>query len=527
VPPGKQLLAARTAAASPSAVAVAPSKRTLDLPHVLLGVIVAAAGATRLTYLLSDRMGFNGDEAATGIMVRDILHGRMYAFFAGQHYGGTLEQYLQAAMYLVLRLPQNALTLRLPQVALSMATCYLVHQCALLMLGSRRPALVAAGLFAICPWFNLLMGATSLGFYVAGATLGVGALYCALRFEDGPRWRVAFGLCCGLAVWTSLTAAYAIVPALVWVAPAVIRRVAPVGAAVAGLLVGAAPVFYLVLVEHKLPVPPTPGVYTSLRERFDGLRGPVLREFLGISYWQDRGGAPHAVQALVVALLVGGFLVAAFRHRASVWAAATFRLDGRRPADLLLLAPVVVIVLYLASPSVWYTSTPRYLFSAYPLLAISVAALLPRRYPRVFTGTAVAVGIAAALLCGEFFAHLRIVPHTATRDADLRRVITTLQARHERAVYADYWTAMPMQYLAGGRLDVSPCIGEGRFARIDRRVRAAAHPVYVGNTFDRTATRISTALRTHHVGFRTTRIGMYEIYDQIEPTAHPPALELF
>src|SRR2546430_7661129 len=88
--------------------------------------LVLLAGAVRLAYLTSDRVNFNGDEAVTGIMVRRILHGKLYWFYPGQNYGGTLEGYLQALSYLVLRLPQNAVTLRLTQVALSMGTTALI-----------------------------------------------------------------------------------------------------------------------------------------------------------------------------------------------------------------------------------------------------------------------------------------------------------------------------------------------------------------------------------------------------------------
>ena len=89
-----------------------------------------AVVAARVGYLLNPKVNFNADEATTGLMVRDILHGQHYAFYAGQSYGGTVEQYLQAATYLVLRLPQDRFTLRLVQVALSVATPPQLYACA-------------------------------------------------------------------------------------------------------------------------------------------------------------------------------------------------------------------------------------------------------------------------------------------------------------------------------------------------------------------------------------------------------------
>lgn len=493
--------------------------RTRYLPSVLIGVVVALAGAIRLAYLASDRAVFNGDEAVTGITAHDILHGHLTAFFAGQHYGGTLEQYLQAGLYFVFRLPQNPLTLRLVQVVLSMVTCWLVHQCAQLMLHSRAKALVAAGLYAIGPWFNISLGVTSLGFYSAGVALGTGALYCALRYRDGASWRVAFGLCCGLALWTSLTAAYLIVPALVWVAPLVFRRVVPVAGAALGFVIGGAPVWYLIAVWHDLPVPHAPVTGPPIIDRVRGLGGRLAREFLGISYWNDRGGLPYVLQELVIAGLVVAFGVAAWRHRARLLAMVTLRVDGRAPVDLLLIAPFVVAALYVTSPNTVYTATPRYLFSAYPLLFIAIAALLPppRRWPVAFGVATAAVGTVSAMLCATYFAHSPHRPTLADRESMLRRVVSTLTDRGERAVYADYWTAMPLQYYAGDRLAASPCIGTPRFPRIDRRVAAAADPVYVNADND---PRIATALRKAGITFRTTRIGAYEIYDQLSPHVH-------
>lgn len=507
------LVTRRAVRERPDGDAAAPPNR---VPVILLAAIVVLCGATRLALLLSNRASFNGDEAATGIMARDILHGRLTAFFAGQHYGGTLEQYLQAGLYFIFRLPQNPLTLRLVQVALGMVTCWLIHQCAQLMLHSRAKALVAALVYAIGPWFNILQGVTSLGFYSAGVALGVGALYCALRIRDGLPWRVGFGLCCGLALWTSLTAAYLIVPALIWIAPLVLRRIVPVAAAALGFVAGAAPVWYLITVRHELPVPDAPVTGPPIIDRLSGLGTRMLREFLGVGYWEGHGGLPHVLQELVIAALVVAFAVAAWRHRRRLRAMVTLQVEGRAPVDLLLIAPFVVAGLYITSPNTVLTATPRYLFSAYPLLCITIAALLPRprRRPIAFGIAAAAVGTLVAVLCASFFVQTRQRLTVAASESMLRQVISTLTTRGERAVYADYWTAMPLQYYAGDRLAASSCIGTKRFPRYDRQVAQAADPVYVSAHSD---TTIAAALRKNGIRFRTTRIGVYDIYDQLTP----------
>ena len=116
----------------------APVRRRSLVP-ALVALAVLVTAAARLAYLLSPVMQFNADEATTGIMVRRILHGHGYVFYAGQDYGGALEQYLEAAVYAVFRLPQNELTLRLPLVALSLLTCGLVYLVGRDMLGDDVP----------------------------------------------------------------------------------------------------------------------------------------------------------------------------------------------------------------------------------------------------------------------------------------------------------------------------------------------------------------------------------------------------
>jgi len=91
--------------------------------------MVGLAGAVRLWLLTRPALELDADEAVTGIMARRILDGHHTAYFAGQNYMGTVEQYLQAAVLALL--PDSDLALRLPQVALAAVSCLLVHRIAL------------------------------------------------------------------------------------------------------------------------------------------------------------------------------------------------------------------------------------------------------------------------------------------------------------------------------------------------------------------------------------------------------------
>ncbi|HST67026.1 MAG TPA: glycosyltransferase family 39 protein [Mycobacteriales bacterium] len=496
-----------------TAVLAPPRRRVL-----LVTALVLLAAATRLAYLLSPAMQFNADEATTGIMVRRILAGHGYVYYAGQAYGGALEQYVEALVYAVTRLPQNELTLRLPLVALCMGTCVLVHRVAGDVFDDPVRPLVAAGLYAVSPWFNVIGTVTSLGFYAVGQTLSVAALWCALRSGRGPRWLVATGLCAGLGMWTAATALYVLIPVFLWLVPVLGRDARRWGLTAAGFVLGALPMLVDLAVHRTLPLPPDPAQPTTVPERVGNLFGPILRQYVGVTYAHDEGGLWLPVQLAVVAGLVVAYLVALVRRR-GLADLLRGRVAARRPGDLLLAVPPVVLVLWAASDATWYTGTPRYLVGTFPLLAIGLAALVPTRPPVV---PVVAVVACAALAFG-FFPTIRS-SHTREGDAVLRQVTTVLVAEHHTDVYAGYWTAMPLQYVAGDRLVVATAIGVRRFPDAQDAVERAPEPVWVGSDHDGTTAVIRAALDRSGLPYRARRFAFLTVFDQLPASADPDAL---
>ncbi|CAA9269057.1 MAG: hypothetical protein AVDCRST_MAG41-2842 [uncultured Corynebacteriales bacterium] len=461
---------------------------------VPVGLAVLLAGVLRLWYLLSPVAQFNADEATTGIMVREILAGRPYVFYAGQDYGGTLEQYLEAAAYLVLRLPENPVTLRLPLVALAMATCALTYLVAGRLFDDPVRPVLAAVLYAVGPWFNLIGSVTSLGFYAAGQFLSIAAVYCALRRQ----WLLT-GLVAGLGVWTSPTALYVLVPVLGWLLPDLGRDRGRWGRLAAGTVVGAAPLLGWLALHRTLPIPPEPAEDSTIPQRLGNLVEPILREYVGVTYAHADGGLWLPLQVLAVAGLAAAYALAVVRRTGA---------GGRRPADLLLAVPPVVAVLYALSNSTWYTGTPRYLLVTYPLLAIGVAALFRRLLP------AVAVVVLSAVLCAGFFTRLPTSPTLAERDGALAAAADVLVAEGQPYVYANYWTATPLQYVAGDRLVVATVGGVVRFPRAQRAVDAAARPVYVGSGLDGSTERIRAALDRQRIPYRARTFDHVTVFDQ-------------
>lgn len=481
--------------------------RVLRRPAPFVALAVVLCAVARLAYLLGPVVQFDADEATTGIMVREMLAGReLYVFYAGQDYGGALEQYLEAGTYLLFRLPQNPLTLRLPLVALCMVTCGLVYLVAREVLDSPARAVLAALLYAVAPWFNILGTVTSLGFYAAGQALGAAALYFALRAARDPRWLAPTGVAAGLAVWTALTALYVLVPVFVWLLPVLRRDARRWAALVAGSALGALPLLGWLAVHRTLPVPGTPAEPTSLLQRLGNLADPVAREYVGVAHGYGEGGLWLPLQLAILLGLAAAYLVALSRRS---WLVPFLRGHGR-PVDVLLAVPPVVAVLYLVSDSTWYVGTPRYLVGTYPLLAVGLAALVP-----LGLRWAVPVLAASVALSLSYFPTLDTGAGTVARDRVFAQVTDTLVAEGHTAVWAGYWTAMPLQYVAGDRLAVATVGGVQRFPRAQAAVEADPEPVFVGSDHDGSGTAIRAALDERQLTYRVRRVKFLEIYDRL------------
>lgn len=287
-------------------------------------------------------------------------------------------------------------------------------------------------------------------------------------------------------------------------------------------MLGAAPVVGQLLVAGTVPLQTGVPVATSPAKRLHHLIGPVLREFLGVSYGHDAGGLPRPAQYAAVLAFLAAYVVALWRRRAGLRTFLQHKGSRRRPVDLVLLVPPIVMVSYAASPSAWYVGTPRYLLVAYPVLALGVVAAAPRLRPAPAVAGAVASTLAAGALTLGFFGTQSV--SWAAQEPELRQVIAVLEARHEPAVFADYWTAMPLLYLSDGQVPVGVSSGTSRFPDQQRAALAAAAPSYVVGTADGSAERLTAALAVRHVTFRTTRIGRLVIVDQLSARVEPADL---
>jgi hypothetical protein len=194
----------------------------------------------RVWLVAHTRAMIDGDEALVGIQAERILHGQFPTYFYGQAYMGSLEAYLAAP--LVALLGPSGWTLRLVPIALSPFLVYLTWRLAWALLPRDAPTTpLLAGLAALVAALPPLYDATAelrtwggqIEIYVISLALLLSAVELADRLRAGAgagvlarRW-LALGALAGLGIWINPLVSYALVTALLWLLPPLVRCAAP------------------------------------------------------------------------------------------------------------------------------------------------------------------------------------------------------------------------------------------------------------------------------------------------------------
>ncbi len=485
-----------------------------------------------------DLVPLDSDEAVTGLMAQHILDGGDFpVFFAGQNYMGALEQYLQAGVLAVA--PDNAFTLRIPEAVIAAATAAIVYLVGARVTRNPWGGALAAGLFAVGPWFNIVKGVESHGAYTTGALLAILGVYLALRLDPADRrapWiAAALGLVAGLALWELWLAAYLIIPAVLWALASArghFTRLAP-PFVIAGLI-GAAPFLgHLLSNGFDLSLGSGTPPVTTVSQRADGLFNPIAKMFVGVG--QLGTGEPLArwlVPGFVVAIAIAALGVGLWTRRRGLVALVTLRRGPREPVDILLLAFLVAPLIYVASDFTFYTGTPRYLFTLYPAFAVLLAAAALSGSPRWRLPVAVA-SLAAVAVLSLWNAHdstkveagaFTIVGGGRVFADDVPKAADALRAKGIDSAYADYWLAYPLGFAGEGHLAVSP-FTNSRFPDLDADVARDPAPAYVAPTGP-AADIVENALRERGITYEKTQVASLTLFTDLSRRADPQSLGL-
>jgi hypothetical protein len=495
-----------------------------------LALAVAAGTLVRAPFLaVALRAPLDADTSIIGLMARHPLRS---ATMWGQPYGSPLEGWLAAPF--VLAIPSPALAMRLFYAALGLALVPIAY---LLAEAFDRRAALPAGLLAACaPSYFLLLAVLPPPLYPSTLLLGGLALLFAVRLGErlargeAPFGRaVLWGLLCGAALWTHLSA---------------------LGPAAAGVL------YLLVRGRRRLLVPITAGLAAALgslplwavETRYGGLWRVVRvadhREhfgphFVGLaaSLHRTLGGlfsahtpiVADAVQSIaapgVVVVLLAVLYVASvpgFLKR--------LRADPR--VGLLLAAAVLATVFFLV-PLRSQAHTTRFLVALY--LPVTVAFAL------AWAGTRIQP-VLVAMLCvlnlaggASLLRALRALDMTRPPYGvgSLGKVRAFLEQQGVSRAFADYEIAYRLSFASGERLLVSQPINErfpGHPLPYLDEVRFASDVAWIlapgtGNRLPRPAA-FSAALERLGGRWKARRFGTLTVYYAFAPPFGPEAQSL-
>ncbi|MGP8058497.1 MAG: hypothetical protein ACLP9C_02520 [Acidimicrobiales bacterium] len=502
---------------------------------VVVVVVVGAAlfGGLLRAWLLAHLPLF-GDEAVVGLMTQAIASGHFSTFYWGQHYGG-LEPYLATLFVKAVNggpVGLNVTASFLVAVA-ALVVAAIVHEAT----GSGRLGALAGALVWVWPYAVVWNSVHEFGFREAALVCGLVMVWCALqihRTRPNPWTYAVLGLAGGLGWWASPEIVYFVVPTAVLLVaswrrlwrkggdpPLSVSHV-PVVLAALGALLGA-----------------LPWIYTNVRGGFESVRPGALPSSGGVTYggrlsvvvhdvvptqlglrtvpggaWVFGAGPVVSVLCVVVVLaaaawslywavrrgrsaapmLAAAVAVVAFPFIAAAFPTSSYWIDGRYG---LLLPPLVVVLLALAlaGPPLDPAIAAERLGTESRRLSSKRAMVRATRGPRrlsdvtsvalVVASLVVVLGGAATLAAAHEGGGVPVSPARffsgwSDPNAPARQVIDRMEAEHLTTAYGDYWTAYVLDFLAPGRVAVSPSpLDYDRWPAMAARVAAARHPAWL------------------------------------------------
>jgi hypothetical protein len=448
-------------------------------PMVIAAVVAFVAGIGMRWWVLNSRLGFlNSDEAVTGLLGYDVIHGHPSLMFGSSTYGSTVEAWLAAPLIAIFG--GSRVVLKSLNVAEWFVASGVVFWAFRYLLGRVRSLALASLLWIQSGAFVALSTVSYLG-YASGLIFGAAGLGFLIRSIDHDRRNraaVLAGLFSGLAIWCHPLYLVPLVPAALgalW-----LRRrddITPwIWRAGAGGVLGLLP---LIIANVRnggagLKSPPQTTI-TTYRERVEIVLAQLTPRALGLRTQNGQWLFPRqlgmAAVLAVLALSIFG-LVRLARHR--------------RPGLVVAAAGVPAVVLLPVFANTWYANDSRYFtMIAVPFLVGVVALTLPRASTRASTmatarvrpSAALAVGVLAAgtLSCGPWIR--REAPHrVADPDGGLATVLTTLNNAGVKGVIGQYWAVYRVSFGSDNRIaaSVQQSLNDGsdRFARMQRKVES-------------------------------------------------------
>jgi hypothetical protein len=446
---------------------------TDDLPWrpAAIAALIAFVGGVVLRWWLlrSPFGGLNSDEAVTGLMGYDVLHGHPSLVIGGTTYGSTIEAWLAAPVVAIFG--GSRVALKVLNSAEWLAASAVVYWAFRPLLGRARALAVAAILWVQSGAFIVISTLAYLG-YGSGLIAGAAAFGFLIRSVDGPnRNRAAMlgGLCAGLAVWGHPLYLVPLIPAAaatLWLR----RRDDVVQWLWRGAVGGVVGLSALIAANIRnggegLKSPPQTKI-TTYRERLEIVFAQLTPRALGLRTENGEWLYPRQLGMLAslafIALSIVGLIVLGRRRRTGLIVAA---------------AGIPAVVFLPAFANTWFYNDGRY-FSmiTVPLLVGVVCLSLIRVRPAVH-GRALACAVVAwgVLSCGPWFRH-EVPRRLIDPDAGLSTIVARLDQAGIKGIIGHYWAVYRVSFGSDNRIKaaVQQSLNDGsdRFVRMQRVVES-------------------------------------------------------
>jgi hypothetical protein len=494
-------------------------------PGPVLAGLLGAAAVLRAGYLVAPIM--DSDQATFGLQARHVLAGEFPVFSWGYAYIGTLQTFLDAAVFAVFG--ASRLVLNTVPLVLSLLLVVVVYRLGREVAGA-TVGMVAAALVAVAPPYLAIHGAWARHGYVDAMLLGTLCLLVTLRLarpglpeREEVRLFAVLGLVGGLAWWTNFLSIFYLAPAALFLIWTDWRRVLRRGPWVAlGLfLVGSAP-FWAFNLAHAFwsftlfgggDAGRAPG--QLVRVVIEGM--PAI---LGARPSQSRAEFVPVLSQAVVVVYAAAFGWLAWRQL------------GRAPRPGLglvltfFLTAAVLVAVSRFAESITAERTKRYLlplYSALPLLYAVFVADVRARTPRLGAGLLILPLTLHVYgnVVSYAFVNGDLAPYRQARAND-EALLRFLHAHGLTRVYApDYWLAPRLTFDAGESIVFAQPIGDRHPAYtelVDRSTRIA-YVFAAGGAGD-----FVTSLRAIGATFARSEVGAYEVFHDFRPPAGTGAL---
>jgi hypothetical protein len=453
-----------------------PATDDLAWRPMALGAAVAfVAGLAMRWWVINSRLGFlNSDEAVTGLLGYDVIHGHPSLMFGGSTYGSTVEAWLAAPLIAIFG--GSRVTLKALNVAEWFVASCVVYWAFRHLLGRVRSLALASLLWIQSGAFVALSTISYLG-YASGlifGAAGLGFLFRSIDHSRRDRAAVLAGVCCGLAVWCHPLYLVPLVPAALgalWLRHRddVAKWIWRAGA---GGVLGLAP---LIIANVRnggagLKSPPQTTI-TNYRERVEIVLAQLSPRALGLRAVNGDWLFPRRLGLVavlaVLALSIIGLVRLARRHRSGLVVAA---------------AGIPAVVLLPVFPNTWYPNDSRYFTMITVPFLVGVVGLTLGRETTIVThrfrasaALAAAVLVWGAFSCGPWLR--REAPHrVADPDSGLAAVLNMLDNAGVKGVIGQYWAVYRVSFGSDNRIaaSVQQSLNDGsdRFARMQRKVES-------------------------------------------------------